>query len=63
MMYDMNDYFYCFGKMIAYSVNQSDPRQLNCRLNIRLMGNSVIRIIYKETQYLQDMYKYDAVYL
>jgi len=58
----MNDYFYCFGdEMIAYSVNQSDPRQLNCRSNIRLTGNSVIRIIYKETRYLQDMYKYDAV--
>jgi len=49
--------------MIAYSVNQFDLRQLNCRSNIRLTGNSVIRIIYKETRYLQDMYKYDAVYL
>jgi len=49
--------------MIAYSVNQSDPRQLNCRSNIRLMGKSVIRIIYKETHYLHDMHKYDAVHL
>lgn len=53
-MYDMNDFLYFGDEMIAYSVNQSDPRQLNCRSNILLMGKSVIRIIYKETHY--DIY-------
>jgi len=64
MMYDMNDYFTVLVmKWLLTPWTNLIFVQLNCRSNIRLTGNSVIRIIYKETRYLQDMYKYDAVHL
>lgn len=51
--------------MIAYFVNQSDPRQLNCRSNIRLIGKfSYQDYLQRDTlQYLHDVHKYDVVHV